>query len=211
VSSSNCVILSVSSSNCVIFSVSSSNCVILSVNSSNCVILSVSSSNCVILSVSSSNCVILSMSSSNCVILSVSSSNCVILSVSSSNCVILSVSSSNCVILAVNPFLPPVNNTGNYSIFDDLLLVFDVIMKMGARPSVEDHDFSCILPVRYFSLSDNTTVAVGKPVYTQLFKLLNSKLNMQLKVFKVLLLIFENGSQTPNIFKFFGTNCPAKL
>lgn len=61
----------------------------------------------------------------------------------------------------VDPFLTGGNQTYNSSIYDDLSLVFVLYFKKGYKPTETSHDFNCTLPVIYYDLDENTTVALG--------------------------------------------------
>lgn len=36
---------------------------------------------------------------------------------------------------------------------------------MGLKPTAENHDFNCTLPISYYSIDENTTVAIGESNY----------------------------------------------
>ena len=64
----------------------------------------------------------------------------------------------------VDPFLAGVNASYNASIYDDLSLVFVMYFKKGSKPTETSHDFNCTLPVIYYDMDENTTVAIGRSI-----------------------------------------------
>lgn len=65
-------------------------------------------------------------------------------------------------IFVVDPFLSTANSSANYSIYDDLSLVFVLYFRAKIKPSENVYDFNCTLPITFYDVDENTTVALGK-------------------------------------------------
>ena len=67
-------------------------------------------------------------------------------------------------IFVVDPFLS-LNSSANYSIYDDLSLVFVLYFRARVKPSEDVYDFNCTLPIMFYDVDENTTVALGRSFY----------------------------------------------
>lgn len=63
---------------------------------------------------------------------------------------------------AVDPFLSGSGRNGTGGFFEDLGLVFVLFFRIDSRPTALTHDFSCTLPLTFYSLNENTTVSIGE-------------------------------------------------
>lgn len=61
-------------------------------------------------------------------------------------------------ILDTDPLLP---NYDENSSLSDLQLVFKLYFRAEQKPTYNDYDFDCTLPISYFDIDENTTVALG--------------------------------------------------
>ena len=53
-------------------------------------------------------------------------------------------------------------DNSTYNIYDDLDLIFIVYFGVDYRPSAEEYDFNCTLPITYYDINGNVTVTIGK-------------------------------------------------
>lgn len=60
-------------------------------------------------------------------------------------------------------------NGTNSSVYDDLDLVFVLYFRAGIKPSIDVYDFNCTLPIKYYDIDDNTTVAIGDEINLNLY------------------------------------------
>lgn len=76
-------------------------------------------------------------------------------------------------VLYTDPLLPDDGSaeSNGTSIYDDLDLVFIVYFGVGYRPDETDHDFNCTLPITYYDINENVSVALGmyNSVCTRIF------------------------------------------